>query len=76
MFCHTQDIDDVTLVTNKADYKEGGINMTGFSMLDSRAVEEFMPLWQSVEPVSNPGAGKNTISVTYIQINENIVTKW
>lgn len=46
----------------------GAINITGFRLLDMNqwTVKEFLEEWKSLDPISSPGAGKNTISVREI----------
>lgn len=43
----------------------GAINITGFRMLDMNkwTVKEFLSEWKNLDPITSPGAGKNTISV-------------
>ena len=60
-----KDIEEVDFLTNRSDFKTGGLNMTGFRMIDEEASERILPSWQQLEPVANPGAGFNTISVEH-----------
>lgn len=44
----------------------GAINITGFRLLDMNqwTVKEFLAEWKNLDPITSPGAGKDTISVS------------
>lgn len=46
----------------------GAINITGFRLLDVNqwSVKHFLSEWKNLDPVTSPGAGKDTISVREI----------
>lgn len=46
----------------------GAINITGFRLLDMNqwTVKEFLSEWKNLDPITSPGAGKDTISVREI----------
>ena len=48
------------------DYKHGGINVTGFRLIDfaSQHAKSFLTDWSAEDPESWPGAGRNKISVS------------
>lgn len=43
----------------------GAINITGFRLLDMNqwSVKHFLSEWKNLDPLTSPGAGKDTISV-------------
>lgn len=55
----------------------GAINITGFRLLDTNqwSVKHFLSEWKNLDPITSPGAGKDTISVRKILIS-NILCKY
>ena len=51
-----------------ADYRNGGINMTGFSLIDidNQIVKSFMETWSSLDSKSWHGPGTGNISVGFV----------
>lgn len=45
----------------------GAVNITGFRLLDmnQRVVKEFLAQWKNLDSNASPGAGKDTISVSF-----------
>ena len=61
-FVYDQDIDEVNL----EDYKHGGINITGFKIVDftSAHTKNFLEGWSIMDSESWIGAGRNKVSVS------------
>ena len=56
----------------------GAINITGFRILDThkRYVKEFLEGWRKLDATTSPGAGKEQISVSIVDlIDEKIIEK-
>jgi hypothetical protein len=49
----------------------GAINITGFRIVDSsrRYVKDFLEGWRKLDPITSPGAGRESISVSLLALH-------